>query len=278
MTPSGSLPITVSCLIVTRPGRLERLDEAVRCFAAQTHPSCELVVVHDGGQDFDADVSSLTRTLAPGCAVTIHRSRRRSLGSLRNVSVDVAAGDVVCQWDDDDLHHPRRVEVQLAHMVERDREHIGSAEITAGGAACLLTDQLHLFESDGEVCWDDWTVERFPHSLIPGTLVARRGGLPRYPRRRRGEDTAVVKGLVGDGKRVRGLQDHGWLYVYVQHGTNVWGPDHHRAISELKHRDARIDADELDRLATELRTYPVTPRRVVMAVGADRIELTIGTD
>ncbi|MEQ8718958.1 MAG: glycosyltransferase family A protein [Acidimicrobiales bacterium] len=269
MTPAPAVPTGVSCLVVTRPGRLDRLEDAVRCFAAQTHPSCELVVVHDGGRDFDADVRSMTGSLAPGSAVSVHRSRRRPLGSLRNVSVEVAGGDVVCQWDDDDLHHPRRVEVQLAHLVT-------GGDTGGEAAACLLTDQLHLFEADGELCWDDWTVERFPHSLIPGTLLAGRGALPRYPRRRRGEDTPVVTRIVGDGKRVRGLQDHGWLYVYVQHGTNAWDATHHRAISAWKHRGSRIGAGELALLAEELSSYPVAARRVVMAVGAERIELTIG--
>jgi glycosyltransferase involved in cell wall biosynthesis len=271
MTPALAVPASVSCLVVTRPGRLKRLEDALRCFAAQTHPACELVVVHDGGRGFDADVWSMTRGLAPGSPAIVHRSRRRSLGSLRNVSVQVANGDLVCQWDDDDLHHPRRVETQLAHLTADDGR-------GAYAAACLLTDQLHLFEADGELCWDDWTVERFAQSLIPGTLLARRVTLPRYPRRRRGEDTTVVTRMIGDGRRVRGLQDHGWLYVYVQHGTNVWDATHHRAISAWKHRDTHIDADDLDLLAAELRSYPVAARRVVMAVGAERIELVIGAD
>ena len=51
MTPALAVPTSVSCLVVTRPGRLKRLEDALRCFAAQTHPACELVVVHDGVWD-----------------------------------------------------------------------------------------------------------------------------------------------------------------------------------------------------------------------------------
>lgn len=261
---SPGADVSVSCLVVTRPGRLDRLVTAIACFEHQTHPRRELVVVHDGDRSFDADVRAVCAGGVSGAPVTVHRSPRRRLGTLRNTSVEVASGEVVCQWDDDDLHHPRRIAEQLDHMLAVD------------AAACLLTDQLHLFESTGELAWDDWTVEPFPMSLIPGTLLARVATLGRYPRRRRGEDTAVVTGLVADRRRVRGLQDAGWLYVYVSHGANAFSDAHHRAISAAKHRGSRIDDDDLDTLTATLREYPVDPRRVSIATG-DRVhELTLG--
>jgi glycosyltransferase involved in cell wall biosynthesis len=36
-----------------------------------------------------------------------------SLGALRNYSVEMARGDIVVQWDDDDWYHKRRIEVQF---------------------------------------------------------------------------------------------------------------------------------------------------------------------
>ncbi len=35
--------------------------------------------------------------------------RASTRSALRHASMDLATGDVLCQWDDDDLHHPQRV-------------------------------------------------------------------------------------------------------------------------------------------------------------------------
>ena len=57
-----------------------------------------------------------------------------TLGELRNFSVQLARYPLVCQWDDDDLYHPRRLETQFAYLK------IHCADF------CFLTDQLHFFE------------------------------------------------------------------------------------------------------------------------------------
>lgn len=263
-TPPAPGAATVSCLTVTQPGRLGRLVESVRCFAHQTHPARELVVVHDGDRRFDADVCAVVAAEAPGLPTSVHKVRRGPLGALRNRSVDVATGEILCQWDDDDLSHPTRIETQVQRLE------------SAGAEACLLTEQLHLFEPDAELRWDDWSVERFPMCFVAGTLLARRSTLPRYPRRRLGEDTPVVTALVAAGHRVTGVQGRGWLHVYVFHDANAWDRDHHRAISAWKHLAERLADDDLEELATELRRYPVDARQVVMPVGTRRVELVIG--
>src|ERR1700690_3838974 len=100
----------ISCLTVTREARFTSLKLAIADYTHQTWPERELVIVHDGSDAFDAEL----RTLAaahPAAAIAIHREpARRTLGELRNVAIDAARGDIVCQWDDDDRYHPRRLE------------------------------------------------------------------------------------------------------------------------------------------------------------------------
>lgn len=212
----------ISCLVITRPDRLGYLVRALRCFVRQTHPERELVILHDGNASYHRRVSDLAGRMNAGSA-TVHRAPEGlSLGALRNLSVERASGDWVCQWDDDDLSHPRRLELQFNQMRR------------AGADYCCLTDQLHWFENTGEFVWDDWTVEPAPYHLIPGTLLGRRDGIGRYPEIARGEDTAVILDLLSRGERIAQLSGAGWCHIYTYHGANTFDFGHHAAISRLK--------------------------------------------
>jgi glycosyltransferase involved in cell wall biosynthesis len=212
----------VSCLTVTREGKLDDLGRAVRCFANQTVTERELVIVHDGGDELDRGIRALADE-HPECSILVERAEPGlTLGALRNLSVERASHDVVCQWDDDDLNHPRRLEVQLEQL------RLESADF------CFFTDQLHYFEPTGEMFWDDWTVEPYPMSLIQGTMLGYRDRLGRYPDLGRGEDTPLVVGLFGRGRRIAQLGGRGYLTIYVYNGRNAWDLEHHAAISAWK--------------------------------------------
>jgi len=263
--PAADRP-EISCLTVTREGRLTELTEAVTCFAAQTQPGCELVIVHDGGPDFDSDVRDLAAG-SPGAPVEVVRvGPGLSLGALRNTALSEARGDIVCQWDDDDLYHPERLEIQRRRLVEKDAD------------ASFLTDQLHLFVARGELFWDDWTKERFPMCLIQGTMMARRRSLGSYPEVPRGEDTTVMLDLVRGGARVVAIQQLAWLYVYVFNGRNAWPEGHHRDISDWKAVTGPRLVEEAPVMAARLAEYPIEPRQVRMPHDGGSIDMRIGSE
>src|SRR5690348_11063690 len=105
----------ISCLTVTQEGRLNSLAFAISDFARQTERDRELVIVHDGGGAFHERVIATARRHETAEIRVVHvpASSRSTLGALRNASLEAARGDYVCQWDDDDRHHPRRLEVQM---------------------------------------------------------------------------------------------------------------------------------------------------------------------
>jgi len=253
----------ISCLTITQPGRLDLVGRSVRCFETQTHTDRELVLVHDGDDGFHAELEDLTAGVAsPTLIVRVESGA--PLGHLRNRSVDAASGEIICQWDDDDLYHPRRLELQFAALNERD------------AAASLLVDQLHLFEPSGDLFWDDWASEPFPMSLIQGTLMAHKSALVPYPELRRGEDTPVVMALAASGERIASLQDLGWLYVYVYDGRNAWDEQHHRDISALKARSGPLLTSALEELRGYLAEYDCPQRIVNIVDGRQRTEMTLG--
>jgi len=239
----------ISCLTVTQPDRLDELARSIRCFARQSHAERELIIVHDGDQAFDGAVAGLLEDM-PEQWFRIQRAEPgASLGTLRNLSVRLARGELVCQWDDDDLYHPERLAAQHARLLETDADF------------CFLTDQLHWFLNTGEIFWDDWNVEPWPMNLIQGTLLGRRALMPAYPALARGEDTPLLRELFRQGARLTALVDHGYLYIYTYSGKNAWDLRHHGAISSWKRlRRERLEARH-DLLAHYLKDYDLPLRQ-----------------
>jgi glycosyltransferase involved in cell wall biosynthesis len=217
---------TVSCMLVTRPHeeRWPLVARSVACYARQTYPHRELVVVLDAAPEqerarFEARMSALG---LPDLRI-IRAPGTPTLGRLRNLAIEHARGELLCVWDDDDLHHPRRIEVQTAAL--RD----------SGAAATFLTDVLHLVSETREVYWTTYkhTVQR----CLPGTGLFHRSVAARYPEvgpeSARTEDTAFCRQLFAEA-RVHLVDSTPNLYVYVHHGSNTSGDAHHRMlVSEL---------------------------------------------
>lgn len=255
----------ISCLTVTQPDRLPELSRAIQCFRRQTFAPRELVIVHDGDADFQRAIRQLLDAEKEPALFQVYAAPAGlPLGELRNLAVELARYPLVCQWDDDDLYHPRRLEMQFAYLKIQ------------GAEFCFLTDQLHLFEDENRLYWDDWNVEPPPMNLIQGTLLGNKQLLGSYPALARGEDTPVVMGLVRQGYKIAALGGVGWLYVYTYSGKNVWDREHHAAISVWKHlRGERLKA-QIALLDARLREYPTALRIVDMPCGEQLLKLHIG--
>ncbi len=209
----------ISCFTVTQEGRLAVLARALADFCGQTARDRELVIVHDGGRALHEAVLRLARECDCAPINVVQAAGGQTLGALRNAALAVTRGDYVCQWDDDDRYHPRRLDTQL------------SALRAAKSDCSFLSDQLHLFTEPREMYWDDWYEEPYPFNFAPGTLFARRDALARYPELRQGEDTGLVVAMLRQGRNFARLREHGYLHVYVFHGHNSFDQAHHAAIS-----------------------------------------------
>ena len=229
----------ISCFTITQEGRLEVLARALNDFCAQSVREKELLILHDGGSAFHESVSRLAAEREGGPIRISRVPPGRTLGALRNAAIDEARGEYVCQWDDDDRYHPRRLEVQLEAL-------------RAAKADCsFLCDQLHLFADRREMYWDDWSNDPYPLNVVHGTLLARRESLPRYSDLRRGEDTGLIAALLREGKALARVREQGYLYVYTFDGRNTFDRSHHASISD----ERRFRGARLIRLEAALRAH-----------------------
>jgi glycosyltransferase involved in cell wall biosynthesis len=213
----------VSCLMVTTATRrrLDYFKQGLAGYCRQTYPNTELVVVVDGAV---ADGRDATLQLIAGSGRAdirvIEPVAGLSLGALRNVSLRQARGAVVCHWDDDDLHHPQRVERQLEAMTRRRASSI------------YLEEVMQFFPAERRLYWTNWRATE--PGALPATMMCRANAPIAYPEHgptsRLGEDTAVVEQLQRAGiYEVMDRAPH--LYVYVSHGENTYSQDHHRMLA-----------------------------------------------
>jgi glycosyltransferase involved in cell wall biosynthesis len=233
-------PPMISCLLVTRD-RLELAKRSIRCFAEQTWANRELVIVTDGEPEFREALLRYAKEAGVERCRLVLADSGTPLGLLRNISIDAAAGDLVCQWDDDDAYHPERLTVQAEALLRE------------GARASFFTDHLQYLEEEQLLFWIDWTAGgriTDQRQFFPGSLMMFRDPRFRYPESgpyaRRGEDSVLLAQLMRSVPIAR-ISGMGHLYLYHYHGANTFDRDHHYRMSAcaapgdfLKAREATI--------------------------------------
>ena len=190
----------VSCLMVTR-GELARVRFSIDQFKRQTYSPRELVIVCD-------EVSEALEALvvaAGGDVRLVPAVPGLTLGELRNLSVAEARGDLVCQWDDDDLYSPDRI----AH---------GVGALLQVGADALFLRQWFIW------CPSQRVLALSRSRIWEGSMIAFRHALAPYPALRREEDTRMVDAMVSRSSIA--LLDDPLSYCYCIHGQNTSPDDH----------------------------------------------------
>jgi O-antigen biosynthesis protein len=202
-------PLPLVTAIMPTRDRPDFALQAIRCFLAQDYASKELLVLEDGA-------SSLAGRLPddPRIRHVVTGRASRSIGAMRNEACQLARGEIVAHWDDDDWYGPERLTRQVAAI--RD----GQADITAlrGGLVFDLA------------AWRFWRLRPelhrrlFVRDVHGGTLVYRRRVWEekvRFPDSSLAEDAVFLEQAVRSGARLEAVEGAG-LFVYVRHGSNAW--------------------------------------------------------
>ena len=203
---ASGLPL-VSCIMPTR-NRRKFVAQAIQYFLRQDYPRRELIVVDDG-EDRIAD-------LIPGDSRIHYVSRPSflSIGAKRNLACELATGEIIAHWDDDDWYAPNRLSRQVAPLLT------DAADLTGLEAGPFFDPYL----------WQAWTCapelhrRLFVHDVHGGTLVYWRRiweRMARYPALSLAEDALFLREAVRRGARLARVENDG-LFVYVRHDTNAW--------------------------------------------------------
>ena len=232
----------ISCLMVTQPRaeRIPLLKQTLADYCRQRHPRREMVVVADVAEPAAAaPLRQVLEGFGRADLRLVLPPAKLSLGALRNLSWQAARGEVVCQWDDDDRHHPERLAKQWSAL--RD----------SGLGACYLEQFMQFFPAERLLYRVNFRPS--PDRVAVNTLMALRTLPQRYPEAgpdaALGEDAALFAAIRADGG-FHTLAEEPCLFVYVSHGANTWHQGHHRMLAErlgasqglLRRAEARLRA------------------------------------
>lgn len=149
----------VSCLCPTfnrAPLSLWLVEEAIMSFLLQDHPNKELLVLNDAPeQRLECDL--------PGVRVLNSPERFPDLSSKIQAMIDVAEGDILCRWDDDDISLPWRLSLSLKHL--------------DGGVEWRCENHWY---ANAQRAWEQTTCPVNSHvmSLFSRDVLAKMGGYP----------------------------------------------------------------------------------------------------
>lgn len=99
----------VSCICVTKD-RPKLLHESIQMFLKQDYPNKELIIVDSSKTPMKMSYSNVIYKHVP----------EQSIGSKRNIAMDLAKGSLIAWWDDDDYHGKQRLTTQAEVMRNKD--------------------------------------------------------------------------------------------------------------------------------------------------------------
>jgi O-antigen biosynthesis protein len=197
----------VSCIMPTG-NRARFALQAVDLFLRQDYPERELIVVDDGDDHLNEQLPNDPRIrylrVPPGLTI----------GAKRNRACEIARGDIIAHWDDDDWYAPTRLSVQATPLCA------GDAEITGlRGGVILDLPRWEFWQTTPEL-----HRRLFVQDVHGGTLMFRRRvweEIARYPNRSLAEDAIFLQRCVQRRARLVAVPNDG-QFVYLRHAANSW--------------------------------------------------------
>lgn len=208
-------------VVIPTYNRVYCVADAVRSVLDQSQPAVECLVVDDGSSD--GTVGVLRTTFSDEPRVRILEQDHLGVSSARNLGLEHAVGRYVTFLDSDDLMVPRRIEMQLRHVLETE-----DADAVIGRQEQMLvgvSSRPERLEQHPE-----WWDEAYHMSILVETQRVRAvGGFD--VALSFGEDLDLMVRLAGAGVRIVALDEVVVIRRYF--GDNVtygMGEDDHRGM------------------------------------------------
>jgi len=219
--------LKITCLTVTKD-RLELLKHAIDCYIAQTYINKDLLIASQSSDAVNANISAYLQILGRKDIRLFPIDPAVTLGEARRIASIEAYGDIVCQWDDDDHYHPKRLSTQYTEMIRNN------------AIACFYDSHLKLFKDEQSLYWIDWSIESDPwRRVLTGSVMffKKHEGqylniVNFYPSKSCYEDADFAEKVFQTYPV--SVSKHGYQYVYIYHGANVYDEVHHHRLLNSK--------------------------------------------
>jgi glycosyltransferase involved in cell wall biosynthesis len=111
----------VSCIMPTR-NRAAFLKSAIDCFLKQDYPNKELIILGDNDEIHSIELCS-------SWPVRYVIDERKPIGPKRNACCELAQGEIICHYDDDDWSAPDRIAFQVEELQKTGKPVTGFATL-----------------------------------------------------------------------------------------------------------------------------------------------------
>jgi hypothetical protein len=99
------------------PSRLKFARSSIKNFLDQTYENKYLVIINHGQQNVISH--SIRKHLGNNITEVIVDKKKKTLGELRNISINYVPNDAIwCCWDDDDVRSPEYLSILYKHLVD----------------------------------------------------------------------------------------------------------------------------------------------------------------
>lgn len=204
---TGRAAPRASCLMPTS-NRRAFVPLAIQSFLRQDYPERELIIIDDGTESVEDLVPQDGRIQYVRCRAA------RSIGTKRNLAAEMATGELLVCWDDDDWFASHRISRQAAPLLAK-RYDLSVLEcgyiLDVTSRQFLHKDRTkpgHLFNVGAGWGTLAWTREWWLKGI-------------RFPDSSHGEDVAFKEAMVQGGARVTCLPED-QTHLYVRHTSNTW--------------------------------------------------------
>jgi glycosyltransferase involved in cell wall biosynthesis len=218
----------ISCVCVTK-NRFELIKKSIECYINQTYINKNLFIVSQGEKESNDKILNFISSLNRKDIHFFVAPDFLSLGAMRNVSVELANGEIICQWDDDDLYHPNRISSQYKILNNN-----------LNNSASIYCSFLKMFNNEKKIYWCEWYGEnKLTHKFLCGSVMFKKSIFfeydPFYPEF--GDQSSCEEDLNVLGK----LSLKGELapvfsgneYIYVFHESNTYNLEHHKLTLDI---------------------------------------------
>ena len=169
-----SRPPLVSCIMPTY-GRADYVAESIEMYLAQDYPEKELIILNDcPGQILEGSF--------PGVRIVNSPFRWEHLGDKRNAAIELAKGEYIAVWDDDDVYLPWRLSHSMEQIVRDSMPFYCAAEYWAYWGEEKLEDNAAV---SGWIWHPSFIFRKDDWKAVGG-----------YPARTLGEDSVFLERLV----------------------------------------------------------------------------------
>ena len=218
-----SLPF-ISCKCITY-GRVVTLEESVESFLKQDYPAdkCELIIVND------YPLQTLIYDHPQVKIVNLDKTFD-TIGEKENYATNLCQGDIICQWDDDD--------VALSHHLQN--------------VAKYMTDDVNIIHWETGVLCHITGIEQVGWIGNSGIVFRKSAwkAIGGHPLENAGYDMTFIEAInAHGGRRFVKLpkEEAAWFYMWGGRGYHMSGEgtDHPGKLNAIQRHSAHIESERI---------------------------------